>query len=599
MKEKILRLLKVIANPVIRELPFIIAFLLLMGITEMVGMIHGSLVAPQLYPPLLDIAGWVGFSFLVAFVLASIVTYSHLYKLRFIWYSISLILYSVKAFLKVNFDWSITPAVLTMIAETNSTESSEFIKTYLTSPLSLNILYTIIASIVIIVCAETLYKRFSRGGQITMPKAVVTTTLVLPLLALGLYSFYNYKKLFDNNESVESLTSHLEENFIVSPLDRLIWSMGIINKSGSSLAEAVDKTNQISGSELAKDCPDSLNVILVIGESYIKWHSHLYGYNLHTTPNMDKEKENGNLFVFNNVITPYNHTSESIKNIFSCNTLGNGESWHSKPIFPSIFKQAGYYVLFWDNQRAVKSMFDTWSFTLDAFLYHPEIISKSYTKTNQRNFRYDEDLIDDFINSTSDVNNPHKLVLFHLMGQHLLAEERYPHNSKYNYFTPDSILRNEQWMTEKKKKMIADYDNATLYNDYVISKIINYYRNSNSILIYLSDHGEEIYDYRDAIGRNHSKDLDGNLLKYQFEIPFIIWVSDKFKNNNKETYESIHHAVNKPFMIDNVCQLLFHCGYVITPYYKSENDIISSEYSCPKRLVRGSVDYDHFIQCRN
>lgn len=36
----------------------------------------------------------------------------------------------------------------------------------------------------------------------------------------------------------------------------------------------------------SKSANDSLNVVLIIGESYIKYHSPLYGYQLNTTPNL-------------------------------------------------------------------------------------------------------------------------------------------------------------------------------------------------------------------------------------------------------------------------------------------------------------------------
>ena len=44
-----------------------------------------------------------------------------------------------------------------------------------------------------------------------------------------------------------------------------------------------------------------------------------------------------------------------------------------------------------------------------------------------------------------------------------------------------------------KNKTIADYDNATLYNDIVLSKIVDLFRQQEAIVIYLSDHGEDCY----------------------------------------------------------------------------------------------------------
>ena len=100
---------------------------------------------------------------------------------------------------------------------------------------------------------------------------------------------------------------------------------------------------------------DSLNVIFILGESYIKWHSSLYGYPLNTTPYLLKEQESGHLFAFTNVITSFNTTSKSVRNIFSCNSLSLGEPWNTKPLFPAIMKKAGFDVYLWDNQYDKKS----------------------------------------------------------------------------------------------------------------------------------------------------------------------------------------------------------------------------------------------------
>ena len=53
---------------------------------------------------------------------------------------------------------------------------------------------------------------------------------------------------------------------------------------------------------------DSLNIVLIIGESYIKYHSPLYGYYLNTTPNMLREHKNGQLFVDGKLTKQYTFT---------------------------------------------------------------------------------------------------------------------------------------------------------------------------------------------------------------------------------------------------------------------------------------------------
>lgn len=116
--------------------------------------------------------------------------------------------------------------------------------------------------------------------------------------------------------------------------------------------EQMNKSIDISLSD--KSCKtepnDSSNIVLVIGESYIKAHNPLYGYYLNTAPNITKEYKTGNLFAFNHINTPYNTTSPTLRNFFSCNSLGLGEDWGDNVFMPIIFRRSGYDVYFWDNQ---------------------------------------------------------------------------------------------------------------------------------------------------------------------------------------------------------------------------------------------------------
>ena len=170
---------------------------------------------------------------------------------------------------------------------------------------------------------------------------------------------------------------------------------------------------------------------------------------------------------------------------------------------------------------------------------------------------------------------------------------RYPQTKKFVKFTPDDIHRTDDYLDTVKKQIIANYDNATYYNDYVLSQIIDLFSNDNAILVYLSDHGEEIYDYRDFRGRSYTGTVTPQYLKCQFDIPFMIWCSDKYMVKYPETKKSIQESVNKPFMIDNVCHLFFHVGRIRTKYYQSDRDVLSPQYIIKDRWIRGGEsNYD-------
>ena len=189
----------------------------------------------------------------------------------------------------------------------------------------------------------------------------------------------------------------------------------------------------------------------------------------------------------------------------------------------------------------------------------------------------------------------HNLIFFHLMGQHVDPNQRYP--KSWERFTGDSITwRTEKWMTKEKRQNIAEYDNATLYNDYVLRLIFDLYRDKNTVVVYFGDHGDEMYDYRDGKGRvgtgEHPRPA---MLKCENLIPFVIWCSDTFKQRHPDVVKRISEAVDRPFMTDNVCQLLFDLGGVNTSYYKPERNIISPNYKTRPRIVYGKFDYDAIV----
>lgn len=95
-------------------------------------------------------------------------------------------------------------------------------------------------------------------------------------------------------------------------------------------------------------------------------------------------------------------------------------------------------------------------------------------------------------------------------------------------------------------ELINAYDNTIVYTDYILSKVIANLKQLNeykSTMIFVSDHGE-------SLGENNLY-MHGLPLsiapKQQYEIPFIVWVSDtssrKMKPNKTVTQSYVFHSV--------------------------------------------------------
>ncbi len=405
-------------------------------------------------------------------------------------------------------------------------------------------------------------------------------TLLCVVLCVGLAHF-TYLIDVVNLKDVDKLTadSELEEH---DSFTSLCESFVAVYFVGQDLEHAVSVTLKTEVAPQDFD-GDSLNVVYVIGESYIKRRSALYGYSLPTTPCLDEERRKGNLFVFDDVITFSNQTSVVMKNTLCCNSLRYDEKWSDTPYFPALFKKSGYDVFLWDNQKEDGQHF--YAFSLMSFMYNEELIRVSYSQMNGHNFEFDGKLVDDFARNSKQ-ENTHQLVMFHLNGQHVGYEDRYPHEAPFNRFSAKDIKRDDPWLDDTKRQLMAHYDNATLYNDHVLGKIIDLYRDKNTVLVYFSDHGEECYDYRDSFGRGQfDPETQPEGLHCQFDVPFMIWCSDKYMERHPDVVDDIRQSVHKPFRTDEICHVLFHLSGLKTGYYRPECDLLSPQYVKYRRTV--------------
>ena len=484
----------------------------------------------------------------------------------------------------------VDPTVFRLLGETNQNESKGFVREYILSHNSIMTYVKLLLYVVIAICMELAYRRYIlkiiKLGNIN----ILTFVLFSICLCYGAYSckaYLDYIKLLMNSDTVDYDHGYYPA---MDWYSRFLYSPCIVLASNGHFKIAVQSSLAVEKVTSSVHVNDSLNIVFVIGESYIKSHAHFYGHYLNTTPILSKEKEKGNLYVYNDAVSPFNYTSTALRNMLSCNSIGHSEKWYNYPYFPLLFKRAGYDVYFWDNQHEW-GVGEVCVFSLNQYL-HDECLSKeTYTKTNATSFEFDGQLVEDFKKKVV-LSRPNNFIMFHLLGQHFKADMRFPHTKEFIHFTTDSIKRNETWLNKEKLQLIADYENATYYNDFVLGQILNVFRDKNAVLIYVSDHGEEVYDYRDHLGRTYGK-IDKLQLTYQYDIPFVIWCSDKFKQKYHDVVTAINESTNKPFMSDNMCHLFFHLGAIQTAFYHEDRDLLSPKYKCEKRLISESeIEYN-------
>lgn len=561
------------------------------------------------WPILLTYIIWIGWSSLLqnpfyrwftillhAYLVAAFIEWSKSKVVKTFVYCILFVLFFIEATLETCYELAISPSILHLLVETNTRETQEFLSNL-----------TMLPSFWLIICVATITvwliwlserNRLRIAIWLQQPQPYKIISIILPLwLIVGIGCSWCYISLFQCKNTDEVADWNLHMRYPSDAITRVVIALFDTQIAKHEMDEAINQA-KISLSTKITPANDSLHIIFVIGESFIRQHSPLYGYPLNTTPFLLSEQEKGRLVAFTDAVSPYNLTTQVIRNLISCNSIGDNESWSQEPPLTAVFRAGGYNVEMYDNQKDFH-LAATFSFALNTFLYHPHMVELCYDETNDRVFDYDGQLID-YYRHQKHIASTHKLTIFHLVGQHFQAKNRYPQtNSRFCRFTADSLSwRHESWLTHRKRQEIAHYDNATLYNDYVLQQIISLDSNNPTVVVYLSDHGEEVYDYRNSTGRFNSSDLT-NMLAYQNCVPLMVWCNDQYLNQHPNIMEKLNNAKDRPLMTDNICQLLFRLAELTDqPYYKSVYDILSNDYQCGARILNNRYDYDKIVQAQ-
>lgn len=602
--KKIIRIIEIIIDvierPILKELPFFVWTIFLMIFPTLVNayLINGR----ELSFSYIQMTNRFGASFpyvlfLPFFLSYLIVLIQFLFRksiLKFLIYVVLLLLVFLNLFLLLNFSTMVSPMIFTLLSETTGAETDGFLSTYILSNGTL-LSFVLTMAIVLLICITEKYKdklqQFNFNRYIVKYPAFI---VVVYLFYRGILCFLYFFTLFscDTPEEVEVWSHGFKyETNTVSVSTYSFYDFRSQKKEVSRFYEMISELKK----ESVTSDVDSVDIILVIGESYNKYHAGIYGYFLDTTPFMTEQKEKGNLVVCEDAISPFNMTSFVIKNIMSTNLISRHQRWSEYPFFPILFKNSGFSVYFWDNQM-VLSGGDVSDFSLNALIHNNNISVLSYTKVNDKIFQYDGDLVADFVKKNL-LSGGKNLVLFHLQGQHFEAKDKYPRGDMFDIFSIDSY--NRPHLTRSMKQEIADYDNATRYNDHVIRKIADTFNNREAVLVYVADHGEEVYDYRDFIGRTHEDSKSIEALKYQYDVPLVIWFSDKYIRRNSHVVTTIKSNANKRIMTDGISHLLLGLGGIRTCFYNSSSDFSTNDYKEKKRIVQNVIDYDYQMTLKN
>lgn len=481
-------------------------------------------------------------------------------SIKRIWFVLAGIIMGIIAFFKISFyslfQSNVTLSAFYIIFETNANEATDFLRLYLDF---LIIITAIIILVSVVFQVRYLYSKKHQdsllfSGSIFKRKSILISTLLVGGIVCTLY-------VINLKFRVYNIYHIAKDSFVSYAEMKEVFKSVLANKTTEHLIPT--SVNE-----------DDQTYIIVIGESTTSKNMSLYGYYRETSPLLQEIEDE--LFIFKNVLAPHAHTIPSLNKIL---TLSNYEELDAleKGSLIQLANAAGYTTYWISNQQPIgiyENMVTVLSKACDVQVF-----------TSEENLQYGslDEAVLPHIDTILNQSDKKKLIIVHLIGTHSTYKFRYPKHFNTFLDTPKTLFP-----SKRSHKLINEYDNAILYNDYVVRSIIDTFKtkDKNGFLVYFSDHGEEVFHTIDFVGHSEYQATPAMM-----EVPFILWMSEKFKNRFSAT-DSLSQYTSRKYLLDDFIHSFADLSQMEFNLWEPERSIFNPKFKDRKRIIKRSIDYD-------
>ncbi len=409
------------------------------------------------------------------------------------------------------YGFGINPSTIDLIMESNTNESSEYFSTYLNPKISIIMLLILFSLLLGVKFSFSHFRDIIKFGDLKK----VNKYLVLISLVISTILLVKYRNNFTPYIALESaINFHLEREQIKKME---------IKKNG----DFKDVTH--------KKSDEKETYVIVIGESTTKTHLNLYGYYRQTNPLLTKRKDE--LLIFQNVRAPHSNTIASLGQSLILKDYDLLQEKLNNTIV-QLFNSANFDTYLLSNQNPRGTYESTTSLITKS--------SKHTIYTSIGGANYDEVVLEPLRNILKEEKD-RKFIIVHLFGTHNSYAKRYP--PKFDVFKDEPKTK---FKKEKAYKTINEYDNAVLYNDYIVNTIIDEVQKTNTkaYVLYFSDHGEDVFETI-----NQACHFERNGTEPMLQVPFMIWLSEKYKNDKSNLVWDTTRPYNHKDLIHTAADL--------------------------------------------
>lgn len=261
--------------------------------------------------------------------------------------------------------------------------------------------------------------------------------------------------------------------------------------------------------------------VLIIGESsrYDRWQ--VNGYDRETSPRLSNLSD---LLSFKSAVSGGHYTWVSVPQIITRATPDNYDLQYKEKSILGVFQEAGFKT-YWLSNQSDQDIF--WSGSIILHARTADFYSFSPTWSPNLEFEniYDGRLLP-VLDSVLRADPNDLFVVLHTMGNHWQYNCRYP--PEFDVFQPSQYVgTNNPTHAVNREAIENSYDNSILYADYFVHSVIQMVNKSADVsaVIYVSDHGEDLFDAYDDHPDFHFRPSAATL-----RVPLFIWTSELYKN---------------------------------------------------------------------
>lgn len=322
-----------------------------------------------------------------------------------------------------------------------------------------------------------------------------------------------------------------------------------------------EKLQKIDHEELVKDFRfdakklDTVSLpeiyVLVIGETARSNNWQLNGYSRQTNPKLSKRSD---VLDFKDAVTSGAMTELSVPLIVTRASSDNYDLHYHEKSVSEAFREAGFQTVWITNQVDY--------FNVSMHVKESDSVIDLHSLPRTGNNIYDIEIVNQLAKYLSNTHSKKLFIVLHTMGSHFSYNQRYPES--FNIFQPSGKRDPINSMNaENKNIMVNAYDNSIVYTDMILDSIMNLLSEKKSVsyLLYLSDHGENLYDDNRMLFL-HAPSVPS---KYVAHIPFLIWTSNAYDSLYPNKYKFLKSHTDSPISSENVFETLLDMANIAYP----------------------------------